>query len=292
MANITLRCGASAAIIRTQGAQLISFHGNDGREVMWQADPKVWASHAPVLFPVIGFSKDGQASIDGVTYPMPKHGFARTPDFSVAKQGDDFVELTLTPTDESRSCYPFDFVFHVIFTLRENAINTQFLVENKSNKVMPFTVGGHPAFIVPMEEGASFSDYELVFPKQEDGRSLLVNGGLMDGYEVLPFEDGRRLTLHHEYFDTRDTLIFTDYNSRSVDLVHKVSGHGLRVSYPKMEVLAVWTMPHNHADYVCLEPWHGLPGFVNDSGRFEDKPFVTMLEPGMSHQCGFDVTLI
>ncbi len=290
--NIVLKSGMSTAVIQRKGAQLISFKGCNGREVIWQADPDVWANYTPVLFPVIGFQKDNNVIIDGQSYPMIKHGFARTPIFDVAKQGDDFVDLVMGPSDETRSQYPFDFAFHVIYTLREDAISTQFVVENKSDRPMPFTVGGHPGFIVPMEDGAAYTDYELVFPQKEDGRSLLVNGGLLDGYEILPLEDGRRLTLDHSWFDTRDTLIFSDYNSRSLELTHKVSGHGLRISYPKMEVLAVWSMPHKNAPYVCLEPWHGLPGFVSESGRFEEKPFVTVLEPGMSHQCGYDIELI
>ncbi len=293
MQNITLKYGTTTAVICTKGAQMISFKGNDGREVMWQADPAIWGNTAPVLFPVCGMPKDGNVIIDGVSYPMAKHGFTRDPDFAVVKQGDDFVELVLTPTEKSRPQYPFEFAFHVIYTLRENGFRTDFVVENKTDKVMPFCVGGHPGFIVPMEEGASYTDYQLVFSEKESGRNLLVPGGqLVNGEEIIPFEDGRILPLSHDLFDERDALVFADYNSRSVDLVHRDSGKGIHFSYPKMEVLAVWSMPNKNGDYVCLEPWHGMPGQVTESGKFEDKPFVTLLKPGMSHQCGYDVQLI
>lgn len=292
MSYIQLKSGNTSAVIMQKGAQMVSFKGNDGREVIWQADPNVWASHAPVLFPACGKTTGERVIIDGVTYPMTKHGFARNADFAIAKVGDDFVDLILTPTEESKPQYPFEFVFHVIYTLRENGFRTDFIVENKSDRVMPFCVGGHPAFIVPMEDGAVFTDYQIVFPCKESGRSLLVPGGLIDGEEIVPLENGTTLALNHEWFDTRDTLIFDNANSRSVDLVHKVSGKGLRISYPKMEVLAVWSMPNKNADYVCLEPWHGTPGIVGESGKFEEKPYATLLKPGMSHQCGYDVELI
>jgi galactose mutarotase-like enzyme len=292
MSYIQLKSGNTSAVIMQKGAQMVSFKGNDGREVIWQADPNVWASHAPVLFPVCGKTTGERVIIDGVTYPMTKHGFARNADFAIAKVGDDFVDLILTPTEESKPQYPFEFVFHVIYTLRENGFRTDFIVENKSDHVMPFCVGGHPAFIVPMEDGAVFTDYQIVFPCKESGRSLLVPGGLIDGEEIVPLENGTTLALNHEWFDTRDTLIFDNANSRSVDLFHKVSGKGLRISYPKMEVLAVWSMPNKNADYVCLEPWHGTPGIVGESGKFEEKPYATLLKPGMSHQCGYDVELI
>lgn len=293
MSNIKLKYGATTAEIRLKGAQMVSFKGEDGREVIWQADPAVWPNYAPVLFPVCGMPKDEQVIIDGVTYPMAKHGFTRNPEFEIARVGDDFVDLVLTPTDESRPQYPFDFAFHVVYTLRDNGFRTDFVVENKSDKVMPFCVGGHPGFIVPMEDGAVYTDYQLVFPQAEEGKNLLVPGGrVVDGEEIIPFENGTTLPLSHDLFDERDALVFAELKSRRVDLVHKVSGKGLRFRYPKMEVLAVWSMPKKNADYVCLEPWHGMPGQVNESGKFEDKPFVTLLEPGRSHQCGYDVELI
>lgn len=292
MSFVQLKCGNTTAVIMQKGAQMVSFKGNDGREVIWQADPAIWAGYAPILFPVCGRTKDECVIIDGVTYPLGKHGFARNADFAIDKVGDDFVDFILTPTEESKRQYPFEFVFHVVYTLRENGFRTDFLVENKSDRVMPFCVGGHPAFNVPMEEGAAFEDYQLVFPCKESGRSLLVPTGLIDGEEIVPLEHGTTLALDHKWFDTRDTLIFDNANSRSVDLVHKNSGRGLRISYPKMEVLAVWSMPNKNADYVCLEPWHGTPGIVGESGKFEDKPYATLLQPGMSHQCGYEVDLI
>lgn len=291
--NIKLKSGATTAEIRLKGAQMVSFKGNDGREVIWQADPAVWPNYAPVLFPVCGMPKDEKVIIGGVAYPMAKHGFTRNPDFQVARVGDDFVDLVLTPTEESRPQYPFDFAFHVVYTLRENGFRTDFIVDNHSERVMPFCVGGHPGFIVPMEAGAAYTDYQLVFPEKESGRNLLVPGGrLVDGDEIIPFVDGKVLPLSHDLFDDRDALVFPDLNSRSVDLVHKDNGKGLRFRYPKMEVLAVWSMPKKNAPYVCLEPWHGMPGQVSESGKFEDKPFVTLLQPGQSHQCGYDVELI
>ena len=293
MPNILLKYGATTAVIQRKGAQMVSFKGNDGREVIWQADPKIWGDSSPVLFPICGMAKDDHVIIDGVAYPMEKHGFCLTPEFEIAKQGDDFVDLVLMPNEESRPQYPFEFVFHVIYTLRENGFRTDYVVENKSDKVMPFCVGGHPGFNVPMEDGAAYTDYQLVFPQKEEGKNLLVPGGqLVDGEEFIPFENGTTLTLDHALFDERDSLLFADLKSRSVDLVHKVSGKGLRLSYPKMEVLAIWSESVVHGDYVCIEPWHGMPGQVNESGRFEDKPFVTLLPPGMSHQCGYDVQLI
>ena len=293
MMPIQLRCGGYTAQIQQSGAQIASFKGPDGRERIWQADPDVWPQHAPVLFPVCGSVKDDQITIAGEVYPMAKHGFTRNPDFQVTRVGDDFVELVLHPTEESRSMYPFDFAFHVTYTVFEGGYTTTFLVENLSDQVMPFCVGGHPGFICPMEDGATFNDYQLVFPERESGENALAPGGyLITGSEYLPFEDGRVLPLRHELFDERDALIFPALRSRSVRLVHKHTGKGLRMDFPKMEVLAVWTKPGRHADYLCLEPWHGMPARMEDSVRFEDKPFVTLLQPGRCYKTWFTVSVV
>ena len=291
---IDLRYGNTTAKIQTKGAQIASFRGDDGREVIWQADPKAWPQHAPVLFPVCGSVRNGQIRIAGEVYPMTKHGFTREPDFHISHVGEDFIDLVLTDDSQTKNMYPFEFAFHVTYRLFKNGYTTTFLIENRSDRVMPCCVGGHPAYIVPMEKGAKYEDYQIVFSEKEEGINSLAPGGyLIDGTEKLTeLEDGRVLPLNHALFDERDALIFAGLNSRSVDLVHKNSGHGLRFDFPKMEVLAIWSMPKKNADYVCLEPWHGMPGRMQDSDNFEDKPYVTLLDPGKVYTTWFTATLI
>ena len=294
METISLKYGKTTATVRTWGAQLTSFRGTDGREVIWQADPDVWPQHAPVLFPVCGSVRDGQIRIAGEVYPMTKHGFTREVDFSVAHVGEDFVDLVLTDSEQTRNMYPFAFAFHVTYRLFENGVTTTFLIENRSDRVMPCCVGGHPGYIVPMEAGAKFEDYQLVFSRQEEGINSLAPGGyLIDGTEKLSeLRDGRVLPLSHALFDDRDALVFAGLNSRSVDLVHRESGRGLRFDFPKMEVLAVWSMPKKNGNYVCLEPWHGMPGRAQDGDDFEQKPYVTLLDPGKVFTAWFTATLL
>ncbi len=294
MAEYNLKYGRTSARVRTLGAQITSFKGANGREVLWQADPAVWAQHAPVLFPVCGSVRDNRINIGGVSYRMTKHGFTRNPEFALSHLGDDFVDLVLTPTDESKPMYPFDFAFHVTYRLFEGGYTTTFLVENKSDRVMPLCLGGHPGFNCPMEQGAVFEDYIVEFEKPESGENCLApGGGLISGTEKLAdFTDPRTLPLRHELFDERDALIFAGLNSRSVKLIHRKSRKGIQFDFPKMEVLAIWTKPGASAPYLCLEPWHGMPGRTQDGDDFETKPFVTLLEPGRVYTSWFTVTLI
>ncbi len=294
MEKILLKRGKATAEIQTKGAQIASYRTEEGREVIWQADPAVWPQHAPVLFPVCGKVTDDRIMMNGKTYPMTKHGFSQNAEFNVVRKGADFAELALSSTEESRPMYPFDFTFTVAYTLTEDGYRTTFRVENRSKEIMPFCTGGHPAFICPMEEDTAFEDYELIFPEKEDGwNALVASDGRLDGGETLACLRGEgRIPLRYDWFDTRDTLVLTHLKSRSVKLVHRTSGKGLRLDFPKLEVLAVWTMPKAHAKYVCLEPWHGIPDTVDASGRFEDKSFATLLKPGETWEASFVVTLL
>ncbi len=64
--------------VKPEGAELCSLKNlQTNTEHIWQADPEIWSSHAPNLFPVIGVLKNGEYKYDGTTYQMPKHGFVR-----------------------------------------------------------------------------------------------------------------------------------------------------------------------------------------------------------------------
>ncbi|MBQ8149469.1 MAG: aldose 1-epimerase family protein [Clostridia bacterium] len=276
------------------GAEMRRFRSKDGVERIWSGDPAVWKSTAPVLFPTINLLKNGVVTIEGKEWAVPKHGFAKYQMFKVTDQGDDYVTLTLTENAETKAVYPFDFALSVTHRFTEGGFETRYVVENHTGRKMPFVIGGHPGFTCPMAEGEQFTDYVLRFEKEEDGRHLLCDADhLICGEETSHLgEDRRTLTLRYEEFDRLDTYIFAGLNSRSVELVHKEHGHGLRVSFPEMEVLAVWTMPGKSAPYLCIEPWQGLPPLADESGLFEDKPYHITLGAGECYTCGYRMEVI
>lgn len=280
--------GASMSICET-GAELRSYRGADGRERLWSGDPACWAGVSPVLFPAIGAVKDGVITIAGKPYAVPRHGFARDRAFAVTERGDDFVTLTLSQTPETKAVYPFDFALSVTHRFLANGFETRFTVENHTGRDMPFMIGGHPAFACPMADGERFEDYVVRFHQPETGVHTLCDGPgrLMMGAETAGLgPDSRTLRLNHADFDRLDTYIFEGLKSRGVDLLNPQTGRGLRFLFD-MDVLAIWTMPHKNAPYVCLEPWQGAPSRVDDTCRFEDKPWHKTLGIGQAYTCGY-----
>jgi hypothetical protein len=58
--------------IQEKGAELCEIQSTvTGRDYLWDANPDVWASHAPVLFPVIGAIKTDSQNIKEVNMQCP-----------------------------------------------------------------------------------------------------------------------------------------------------------------------------------------------------------------------------
>ncbi|MBC8586005.1 aldose 1-epimerase family protein [Youxingia wuxianensis] len=294
MAQYTLKCGKATAKVNSTGGEFSSYIPANGREYMYQVDPQVWGSQSPVLFPIVGSIKDSQVKINGKPYSMNKHGNLRKLEFQVGKHGDDFIEMYLESDEALFKTYPFHFIIHATHTIFEDGFTTTYLVENKSGERMPMCIGGHPGFKCPIYEGEKFTDYVLKFECVEDGvNSLAPNGYVITGTEILPQLAGKdTLPLSHDLFDDRDALIFANPKSRRVKLINPSTGKGLEFSFPKFDALGVWSAPKKNADYVCLEPWCGLPAYENETGNFEDKPYVKFVNPGECFKISYSMTVI
>ena len=240
---ISLKKNGAAAVIDTKGAQLLSLKDKNGKEYMWQRDPKFWARTSPVLFPAIGNSRDGKTMFDGAWYELPKHGFAKDMEFEAEKRGEEEVSLTVGDTEETRRHYPYRFGFTMDYRLTDDGIEIRYQVENRDSKDMYYCLGAHPGFVCPMEEGERFEDYRLQFEREEDSYGIVYDlkalefdrtsrGYHLDHTSVLP--------LAYELFDS-DAIYFEGLKSKRVSLVHTDTGKGVEVSYGDFASVAFWT---------------------------------------------------
>lgn len=291
---ITLTRNGAKMLINERGAEARAYADENGAERLWSGDPAVWSGVSPLLFPSIGFLKNGKITFNGRELHIPKHGFARGMDFTPDEVTDSAAVLSLRASDETREVYPFDFALLVTHELIERGFETRFEVTNEGGGLMPFVIGGHPAFLCPSDGVGGFEECTLRFERAEKPETLLCTPEhLMGGSEHVDLgEDGRTLRLRHADFDRLDTYVFAGVKSRSVELVSSRTGSGIRVSYWGFEALALWTMPNADAPYLCIEPWHGLPALEDESGRFEDKPFHVELARGGAYRCGYRMEII
>lgn len=280
------------AEIAPEGAQLMSLRAADGVEYLWQRDPAYWSGCAPVLFPIVGALRNGKTKINGNWYAMKQHGLARHRVFQVDKQSESRAVFTLKADEESKREYPFEFVLRVEYSLVENILSTVFMVENAGDVSMPYAVGGHPAFNVPLLSGERFEDYEVRFEKKETADCpRIAEGGLIDVFHVLKhFEHIDILPLRHELF-AEDALVFENLSSRTVRLVSRISGRGVEMDFSQFPMLGIWSA-RNQGPFVALEPWAGCATRTDEGDEFIEKHAMRTLNPGENECLGFSVRIL
>lgn len=276
--------------INTHGAQIMSIQ-RDKMEYLWQGDPAYWSDRAPTLFPFIGRLTRNSYRYHGKEYPMRIHGFAAQCDFIPVEQSESHVTLELRSTMETRAQYPFDFLLRITYRLEEETIIVSYDVQNLDNQMMPFAIGGHPGFRVPLCEEEQFEDYVLEFSQccQPD-RVGFTPAVYLSGHDAYyPLEDDRRIRLRHDLFD-EDAVILKNMD-RQITLRSEQSGHGVTVTYPHMPYLGIWHMPKTDAPYVCIEPWTSLPARQDVVEEFSCKSDMIQLEPGKCYTNQWSISL-
>ena len=287
---ITITNDTLSLTVDTLGAQMMNLQRR-GTEYLWQGDPKYWGDRAPILFPFIARLTNDSYKFQGKTYPMTIHGFANSSEFSVAEQSRDHLVLELCSNEQTRIHYPIDFVFRVIFRLEGDTLHTTYHVENKSDVTMPFGIGGHPGFKVPVGESESFEDYYLEFalPCQPDRVGFTPAVYLSGHDEAYPLTDGTRIDLKHDLFD-EDAIILKNM-AREVSLRSRTSKHSVTVSYPQMPYLGIWHWPKTDAPYVCIEPWSSLPSRQDVVEDFGCKSDMIQLAPRKTYENQWSITV-
>jgi galactose mutarotase-like enzyme len=286
---LSLRGGELTARIDPLGAQLSELKDASGRDLLWGGDPSVWAGRAPLLFPIVGALAGGEYRVDGKSYRLPRHGFARVSTFQVLDAGASSASFRLKADAATLQVYPFQFELDVRFALEGATLSITTLVRNLGARKLPASFGYHPAFRWPLPFGQERADHYIEFAAEESSpvRRLDAAGLLLPDRYPTPVEH-RRLALDDALFED-DVLIFDDLRSRSVTYGAQ-HGPRLRVSFPDSPYLGLWSKPQ--AGFVCIEPWHGVADPQGFSGAFSAKQGVFMVLPGAAMAAKMAVTLL
>ena len=155
--------------INATGAELSSLiNKTNGLEYMWSGDAKFWGKKSPILFPIVGTLKGNAYFYNGQRYELSRHGFAREMDFAVKEETADSITFEIYNNEHTFELFPFHFSFSIKYLLRQDTLFVTYSVENTGSDRMYFSVGGHPAFKVPLNESLQYDDYYLLFNKAEN----------------------------------------------------------------------------------------------------------------------------
>ncbi len=278
--------------IKKAGAELCEISSiKNNTQFMWNANPDVWGSFAPNLFPIIGVLKDDTYFFENKKYSLPKHGLTRHNDSVVLhKQTKSSLTFKLKYNDDSLKIYPFKFELFITYQLLENKIDVIHTIKNCDDKTMYFSIGGHPAFKCPVFENENYEDYALEFETIENASTHLLNlkSGLVTSNTKPIFNNSNVLPLKHNLFN-EDALIFKDLKSRQVSLKSKTHGNILTVSYPHFPYLGIWAKPTG--DYVCIEPWLGIADNENTNQDLKTKEGILTLEASQTFEATYSIEI-
>ena len=287
MTHFTLRSPALSVKVADQGAELQSLKLADGLELLWQADPKVWARHAPHLFPIVGKLPNDVLLHEGKTYTMTPHGFARDLPFVCESSSDHHCTHLLSDSEQTRARYPFAFELRITHALEGNTLTISYVLHNPANTELLASVGTHPAFNWPLKSGIERTAHSMTFEHDEPAPIRRVAGGLLkpDSYPT-PVKN-RILALADELF-VDDVVIFDKLNSRA--LTYSAPGTPkIQVKFPDFPYLGLWTKPG--AGFVCIEPWQGHATPEGYNGEFRDKPGVVAVAPHSERSWRYTITV-
>ena len=272
---IVLEAGTARALVALDGAE-IKLWDVAGTPLIWQADPSVWPETAPILFPVVGWTKGGQVRVGARHFALGLHGFARARCFEIVDQDRAAVRLRLASDAATLALYPFDFSFIVEHRLTETGLRTTLHVANTGDRPMPYACGIHPGFRWPFAGGAA-EDYKIHFAAAEDPLvPEIAPGGLISQRKRrLPLQ-GEILPLAATLFED-DALCFLNAASRGLRF-EAANGAAIALEVEDFPHLALWCRPGH--GYLCLEAWTGYSDAEDFTGDLFEKPSMRVLSPG------------
>ena len=265
--------------ISDHGAELKSLVRNDdGREYLWQADPKFWGRTSPVLFPVVGCYFGKESRYKGKTYSMGQHGFARDMDFELVSQTGDAIEFRLRDNAETHEKYPFAFELHCGYRISGKEIQVIWKVVNTDKEQAFFSIGAHPAFNCDLDTDV------LKFEKAGKALSSLHSnvvagdgsGCLSDKTKQFDLNNGI-LKMSDELF-SEDALVIEDKQTDAISIVGADGHPFVKVSFD-IPLVGVWSPVGKHAPFVCIEPWYGRCDRVGFSGDLSEREYGNKLAP-------------
>jgi galactose mutarotase-like enzyme len=266
-------------IINSKGAELQSiFNKEFGIEYMWSGDAAFWGKKSPVLFPIVGTLKNDMYFYNNKSYKLSRHGFARDMGFEVADQQKESVSFFIKNNESTFKNYPFAFEFFIKYAIDNNKLTVTYTVKNIFAEEMYFSVGGHPAFKVPLAEVTTYTDYYLQFNNDESLQRWPISADGLIENKSLPVLTGTNvLQLTKELF-SKDALVFKHPVSSVISLRSGKTNHGLDFTISGFPYLGIWAA--KNADFVCIEPWCGIADSIDTNQQLIHKEGINKLNAG------------
>ena len=286
----TIRNNQLCVTISEHGAELQSIKDAGGKEYLWQGDARFWGRRSPILFPIVGSLWNGRCTINGKTYEMGRHGFARDNDFKLIAKGETKAVFAFTDNAETLKRYPYKFNLAVSYRLEGNRIHVIWHVENTDEKAIYFQIGGHPAFNLPDLQREEPIHGRLRFDVDNPIRRFATVKGCLDNarHETVKTENGIWNFTDRSF--ENDALIFDHSQLHHIELLNGAGETEVSVNF-KAPAVGIWTPHGKNAPFICIEPWYGVADMEAYEGDIRDRYLMNQLLPGASFMAQYTITI-
>jgi galactose mutarotase-like enzyme len=221
----------------------------------------------PILFPICGNLPANTYTLNGQSYTLKQHGFARELPWEVVDQATDdraSITLSLTSNDQTRAVYPFDFQLLFTYTLEGNKLIAHQRYVNHSDSPMPFSAGFHPYFQV-----VDKAQLEVDIPADR----------LLD----QPTKSEQPFDGTFDFERDEIDVAFTNLSRHSASITDRAQGFRLTLAQSdEFSMIVFWTVKGK--PFYCLEPWTAGRNALNTGER------LLSLAPGDSLETVFSLT--
>ena len=278
--------------VSENGGSLTSIYDKKNEaELLYQPDERSWHGQDVVIFPFIARLKNGTYMVDGEEYSMKNHGLIRYNKVNQYMKTDDKLILYFDSNDETLKQYPYRFHFEIIYILDGHKLSIRYKITNTDIKPIYYEFGGHPAIkcaVTERPDGVEYDNTKLEFDNsmEVDKYYLDETGSYIIGKSINKIP--REIYLKKKMISDSKTLIFDAKNINNVILY--TNKYGFKFDISEAEILALWTDPY-FGDYICIEPWWGIPDIINPNPELKDKPLMHSLNPSESEEKGYTMVI-
>ena len=282
--NTTISNSTISASINHSGAELFSLKHNNNKEYIWEGNPEFWGKHSPILFPIVGTLKNNTYTIDKKEYQLTRHGFARDMEFQLLEKTNNSAVFSLESNTETLKIYPFHFELQLIYAIENTTLNIEYVVINKGETKMPFSIGAHPAIALPQ----NFENYAFEFEKEETLKFNLLENDLISNKTSILETVKNIVPLNYILFEN-DALVFKTLESNSLTILENSKPY-VKVDFEDFPSLGIWTK--NQAPFICIEPWFGYSDTAENSGDLFQKEGILVLDAEETFHSKFSIKIL
>lgn len=279
--------GSSARIWAEQGFNCFSY-GVDFQgervELLWSAEDLLGGtarpsrSGIPLLFPYAGRIRGTQVQFAGKTWPLEPadqfgnaiHGFVLNRPWRVVERTEQHVTGEFRAATDDPALlerWPADFRIRVTYALAGAALQSRVEVFNPSESMLPFWLGTHGYFRVPLSASSAREQCRIRVPASEywELADLVPTG------ERKPVDAGRDLRSGQAFgaMQPDDVLTGLEFDANgwcTCTVEDPQAGRKLDVVFDRaFGECVVFIPPHREA--ICLEPYSSVPNAIELQGQ-------------------------